>query len=164
MAFEKALRGLKETELLSAAEALLRLLDGGEQRSPGGLASGAAGTAERGAARWDGPVTPDPAFRAVQTTDTTLPEARAAAERAAEERQRLAESLEALSRERQRTVPAPSGITTPAAAETGGGAVGAAASRETRFAVAGEIDPEAVSEFFRRDSRRYDSGFGGRDK
>ena len=127
--------------------------------------------------------------RAIQSRYESALEARASkSQRGAEngsakeqEGQRLGETLEALSTGRLRALfpePEPGQIETGGVPFRGtaagyGGDVRAGSTTGTRagtrvFPSSGNFtttalggDPEAVSEFFRRDSRRYDAGFGG---
>ena len=142
------------TALAAVSEALLRLLEGPAARAP--VPSDRPDTTEDPATR---------TFAGAAAEPWTLRRKRA--ETAAEEADGVPARFSAEAEERPAR-------TFPAAPETGERPVGAAAGSDipetaARFA---ELPPaggaagrtmEEISEFFRRDSRRYDNGFTGGD-
>lgn len=152
MRFSAMLRGLDGRELSSAAEDLLRLLDG-VSAAPGNTAFSepAALAAPRRAG-----LSAETAAGAVSVSGTD-----------AEQRRALAEALETISAERtgaqSRAYGSEDAGTDAAIDYAGSEATEAASAAGARvlFTAVPETDMDAVSEFFRRDSRRYDVGFGG---
>lgn len=188
MRFSETLRRMDGGEVLLAAAELLRLLDGEGAAAAVPDLQGDAAMVRAGAAPDFGA---DTALRAMARADALAAAAArgfgadgagpvfpAMADAGDDgERRRLSEALEAVSGARRRTFN-PTAETRPedragnaagtVTADAGCGD-GDAVSRSAgsgwaprEGASAGpETDMDAVSEFFRRDSRRYDSGFGG---
>ena len=182
MSFHHILRELDSGALASVADALLRLLDGAEAGPagafPGGAAEqGAAARAYGSGAAADASSAP----REYGGSAETLRAALAAAAEETGEARRLAEELEARSDANQRSMTieevaelpgtgdadaASFSVSTSGPADFDTERKNRGAGMETSPSGGGvmeqaRFDADAISEFFRRDSRRYDSGFGG---